>query len=182
MLATPGSGVAVSGGAEPYLGFGDINATYPSDFPAFSPTRVFSPIGSNLTDLTFYAAGTATHATVRGFGAIFRDVEVANTSSIEYFDQAGHSLGKFFAPVGTKAQAEFLGVLFSPETVARVEITSGTTALGPNDNPPTTNVVVLDDFAYPEPQALPSPTLTDLLSHGSCDRERSSAHGLGHDE
>jgi hypothetical protein len=160
VLATPGSGVEVSGGAAPYLGFGDINATYPSDFPAFSPTRVFSPIGSNLTDLTFYAAGTATHATVRGFGAIFRDVEVANTSSIEYFDQAGHSLGKFFVPVGTKGQAEFLGVLFSPETVARVEITSGTTALGPNDNPPTTNVVVLDDFAYTEPQALPSPTLT----------------------
>jgi hypothetical protein len=49
---------------------------------------------------------------------------------------------------------------FSPETVARVEITSGTTALGPNDNPPSTNVVVLDDFAYSEPQGLPSPTLT----------------------
>ena len=160
VLATPGSSVAVSGSVAPYLGFGEINATYPSDFPAFSPARVFSPIGSNLTDLTFYAAGTATHATVRGFGAIFRDVEVANTSSIEYFDQAGSSLGKFFVPVGTKAQPEFLGVLFSPETVARVEITSGTTMLGPNDNPPTTNVVVLDDFAYPEPQALPSPSLT----------------------
>jgi hypothetical protein len=34
------------------------------------------------------------------------------------------------------------------------------TALSPSDNPPTTNVVVLDDFACPEPQALPSPTLT----------------------
>jgi hypothetical protein len=160
VVATPGSGVAVSGSSAPYIGFGDINASYPSDFPAFSGARVFSPIGSNMTEVTFYAAGTPTHATVHGFGAIFRDVEVANTSSIEYFDQTGNSLGKFFAPTGTKAQPEFLGVLFSPETVARVEITSGTTALGPSDNPPTTNVVVLDDFAYSEPQALPSPALT----------------------
>lgn len=160
VLATPGSAVEVSGSSAPNLGFGDLNLTYPSDFPAFSPTRVFSPIGSNVTDLTFYVAGTATHAIVSGFGAIFRNVEVANTSSIEYFDRTGHSLGKFFAPVGTNSQAEFLGVLFSPETVARVEITSGTTALGPNDNPPSTNVVALDDFAYSEPQALPSPTLT----------------------
>jgi hypothetical protein len=51
-------------------------------------------------------------------------------------------------------------VLFSPERVARAEITSGSAALGPNDNPPTTNVTVLDDFAFAEPQALPSPTLT----------------------
>lgn len=159
VLATPGSSVEVSGSSAPNLGFGDLNATYPTDFPAFSPARIFSPIGSNVTDVTFYAAGTATHATVRGFGAIFRNVEEPNTSSIEYFDRSGHSLGKFFAPAGTKSQAEFLGVLFSPETVARVEITSGTTALGPNDNLPS-NVVVLDDFAYSEPQALPSPTLT----------------------
>jgi hypothetical protein len=160
VVGTPGSGVEVSGSTAPYLGFGDINATYPSDFPAFSPARVFSPIGSNVTDVTFYAAGTATHATVRGFGAIFRNVEVKETSSIEYFDQAGNSLGKFFVPVALKAEPEFLGVLFSPETVARVRITSGTTALGPSDSLPTTNVVVLDDFAYPEPQSLPSPSLT----------------------
>jgi len=161
VLATPGSGVEVSGSSPPNLGFGDLNLTYPTDFPAFSPARIFSPIGSNVTDISFYAAGTGTHATVHGFGAIFRNVEAPNTTSgIEYFDQAGHSLGKSLALTGAKGEPEFLGVLFSPETVARVEITSGTTALGPNDNPPSTNVVALDDFAYSEPQALPSPTLT----------------------
>jgi hypothetical protein len=160
VLRTPGSGVEVSAGSGTGLSFGDINANYPGDFPAFSPSRVFSPIGSNVTDLTFYAAGTPTHATVRGFGAIFINDEVANSSSIEYFDRAGHSLGKFFAPQSTQGKPEFLGVLFSPETAARVEVTSGTTALGPNDNPPGTNVVALDDFAYAEPQALPSPILT----------------------
>jgi hypothetical protein len=159
-LRTPGSGVEVSAGTGIGVSFGDINGTYTADFPAFSPSRVFSPIGSNVTDLTFYAAGTPTHATVSGFGAIFRNVEVPNSSSIEYFDRTGHSLGKFFAPSGSQGQAEFLGVLFSPETVARVEVTSGTTALGPTDNPPGTNVVALDDFAYAEPQALPSPILT----------------------
>jgi hypothetical protein len=154
-LATPGAGLEVS------AGFGAVNATYPTDFPAFSPSRVFSPIGSNVTRLTFYLPGTATHATVAGLGAIFRNVEVANSSSIEYFDRGGQSLGKFFAPTSvTKGDAEFLGVLFNPETAAQVTITTGTTALGPTDSPPGTNVVVLDDIAYPEPQALPSPTLS----------------------
>jgi hypothetical protein len=47
-----------------------------------------------------------------------------------------------------------LGVLFDKPVVHRVQITYGTAALGPNDGPGT-DVAVMDDFIYGEPQALP---------------------------
>jgi hypothetical protein len=160
VLGTPGTALEVSAASGGGIGFGDINATYPSIFPAFSPPKVFSPIGSNVTELSFYAAGTQTPAAVRGFGAIFRNVEVASTTTVEYFDAAGRSLARVSAPVGTSGQAEFLGILFPDPSVAKVEIATGTTALGPTDSPPATNVVALDDLVYSEPQPLPSPSLT----------------------
>lgn len=152
VLSTPGTGFEVSAS-----GFGSVNATYPSNLPAFSPIRIFSPIGSNTTDVTFYLPGTATQTGVRGFGAIFLDVESPNTSSIGYFDAEGHNLATLFAPTGSNSQAEFLGALFDPEMAAKVRITSGTAALGPNEG--AADIVALDDFAYAEPGALP-PTPT----------------------
>lgn len=115
-----------------------------------------------MTNVQFSPAGGSAPGTVAGFGAIFLNVEDANTSSIAYFDPSGAMLGRFFAPTGTKQQAEFLGVLFGAERVARVEITSGTSPLSgaTNDSPPSVNVVALDDFAYAEPQPLPAPALT----------------------
>jgi hypothetical protein len=154
VLSTPGTGFEVSAG-----GFGSINATYPSNLSAFSPTRIFSPIGSNTTDVTFYLAGTTTPAAVRGFGAIFLDVEFPNTSGITYFDAEGHNLATLFAPTGSNAQAEFLGALFDPEKVAKVRIVSGTAALGPSEG--AADIVALDDFAYAEPGALPPAPTTD---------------------
>jgi Glucodextranase, domain B len=162
-LSTPGDSLRVSANAasSPHV-FADINTTYSTDFFAFSPTRIFSPLGSVVTDIQFSPAGGSAPGTVAGFGAIFLNVESPNTSSIAYFDPSGAMLGRFFAPIGTKQQAEFLGVLFSAEKVASVEITSGTSPLGgaTNDSPPSVNVVALDDFAYAEPQPLPAPALT----------------------
>jgi hypothetical protein len=162
-LSTSGDSlrVSASGGSSPPV-FADINTTYSGDFFAFSPTRIFSPLGSVVTDVQFSPAGGSAPATVAGFGAIFLNVQSPNTSGIAYFDPSGAMLGRFFAPTGTKQQAEFLGVLFGTERVARVEITSGTSPLSgaTNDGPPGVNVVALDDFAYAEPQPLPGPALT----------------------
>jgi hypothetical protein len=163
-LSTPGDSLRVSANdaSSPPV-FGDVNTTYSTtDFFAFSPTRIFSPLGSVVTNVQFSLAGSSGPATVAGFGAIFLNVESANTSSIAYFDPSGAMLGRFFAPTGSKQQAEFLGVLFPTEKVARVEITSGTSPLSgaTNDSPPSVNVVALDDFAYAEPQPLPAPALT----------------------
>jgi hypothetical protein len=100
---------------------------------------------------------------VRGFGAVFLDVEHANSSSIEYFN-SGASLGKFFVPVGASTQPEFLGVLFPQPLVTRVTLTLGegvlfsvngtTVTAGPPDLSiaGTVDQVATDDFVYSEPQ------------------------------
>jgi hypothetical protein len=170
IFSTPGSGFQVSARAgnptsTPIL-FGNINPTYPSIFQVFSSPRLFTQLGSNVMDVTFFVAGSTTPATVSGFGAVFTDVDVSGSTSIEYFDAGSNSLGVFPVPAGSGSQTlSFLGVSFTAgERVSRVRITSGTTAPGPNDAPPAVDIVVTDDFLYGEPQApgacLLGPTLT----------------------
>jgi hypothetical protein len=128
--------------------FGNINPTYPSIFQTFSPERLFSPIGSNAVDLTFFVPGTSTPAVTRGFGAVYTDVDQEQTH-FEYFDTAGNSLGRFPVPAADRGLS-FLGVVFNTPSVARVRIEYGTVALGPDDSP-TSDVAVMDDFIYGEP-------------------------------
>jgi len=144
----------------------DINATYASSFVTFSPNRLFTPLGSNITDGTFSVPGTggAVPATVTGFGAVFTDVNLANTTSIQYFNSNGASLGTFFVPTASTGLS-FLGVSGFGDEIARVRITSGNTALGPSQViEGSTDVVVMDDFLYGEPHAaVPEPSALLLL-------------------
>jgi hypothetical protein len=151
--------------------FTAINPTYATTFAAFSPLRVFTPLGTNITDATFSIPGTngAAAATVGGFGVVFSDVDLANTTTIQLFDLSGASLGVFAAPVANNGQS-FLGVLGNAgEQIARVRITTGNAALGPNDGGGV-DVVVMDDFFYSEPQAaaaVPEPASLALLGLGA---------------
>src|SRR5206468_9684261 len=146
--------------------FSTVNPTVTNLFPAFSPTKTFAMFNDNTIDLHFVLASAHATAPVpaatRGFGAIFKNVELDNTTSIEYFN-GDTSLGKFFVPVGTAGQPEFLGELFTGPIVTRVTLTLGTDVLfsfdgttfhaGPQANDPAHghNLVVTDDFAYAEP-------------------------------
>jgi hypothetical protein len=155
VFSTPGTGFQVSAnsGVAP-VRFDNINPTYSTTFVAFSAQRLFTALGSAIVDVNFFVAGTATPATVTGFGSIFTDVDNANTTSIEYFDPNNASLGKFFVPAAN-ADVSFLGVAFNAgEQIARVRIVSGNAALGAADAPPATDVAVMDDFLYSEPQVL----------------------------
>lgn len=85
---TPGLGFQVSAAsgnptATPTR-FGNLNPTYPGLFAVFSPEKLFTPIGSNVTDATFFVPGAATPATVSGFGAVFTDVDLADTTTIQF--------------------------------------------------------------------------------------------------
>ena len=53
------------------------NPTYATIFRAFSRSRLFTPVGSNITEASFSIPGTNGNApaTVRGFGAVFTDVD-----------------------------------------------------------------------------------------------------------
>jgi hypothetical protein len=150
-FSTPGEGIQVSADRDnpaatpPY--FTNINPAY--TFKTFSEERLFSPIGSNVVDLTFFVPGTNSPATVRGFGAVYSDVDT-NHTAFEYFDKDGNSLGTFETPT-KDAGLSFLGVVFPEPVVFRVQIRYGTTALGPNDSADS-DVAVMDNFIYGEPQ------------------------------
>lgn len=132
--------------------FGEINPTYPDIFRAFSEERLFSPVGSNIVDITFFVPGTDTPAATRGFGAIYTDVDTDHTA-FEYFDREGNLLGSFGVPLSNNG-VSFLGVAFDQPVVYRVRVTYGTVSLGPDDSPEN-DVAVMDNFIYGEPQPLP---------------------------
>src|SRR5438105_2006540 len=130
VFTTPGTGFRNDS-----LKFAEINAEYGNQFGAFSPTKIFSPVGSNVMDVLFQVAGQPTPATVAGFGAVFSDVDVANGTTIEFFDVMEKSLGKIAAPVRSDASGlSFVGGTFAQAVVARVRITLGTGSLGANVN------------------------------------------------
>src|SRR5947207_277060 len=102
VFTTPGTGFQVSANtvnpsATP-VEFGNINATYPGLFQTFSPQRLFTALGSNSLDVNFFVPGSTTPALTRGFGSVFTDVDLANTTSIEFFAANNTSLGTFFVP------------------------------------------------------------------------------------
>jgi hypothetical protein len=130
--------------------FGHLNPAYSDIFATFSAERLFSPVGSNIVDATFFVPGTQTPALVRGFGAVYTDVDTDHTA-FEYFDQEGNSLGQFAVPLSNNGLS-FLGVAFDEPIVARVRIEYGTVALGPDDSAEN-DVAVMDNFIYGEPIA-----------------------------
>jgi hypothetical protein len=154
VFSTPGTAVEVSanaGGAAPVL-FGGINPTYPSLFQVFSPQKLFTAIGSNIVDVSFFIPGSSTPALTRGFGAVFTDVDLANTTSLMFFGGNNQLLGTFFVtPFLGDQTFSFLGVDFGAPAVSRVRITSGNVALGPSEILPGQDLVVMDDFIYGEP-------------------------------
>jgi len=132
--------------------------------------RLFTPVGSNFTDGRFFIPGTngAESATVRGFGAVFTDVDRpagsppgenlgSNIPStlISYFDADGTALFHGVVPASPgDGSLSFFGIVFDDARIARVRIISGNVAPGPNDTQKH-DVVVMDDFLYGEPQPLP---------------------------
>ena len=168
-----GAVYAVSGN-----GFSTVNPSVSGLFSPFSPNNTFAMFNDNGIDFKFVApsatGSTIVSAQSRGFGAVFVNVEQPNTTSIEFF-HGSTSLGKIFAPVGAKGQPEFVGELFNSPVVTNVLLTLGTGVIfkfdgttftsGGADNPPAgQNLVVTDDWFYPEP--VPSPNGFPILSGG----------------
>jgi hypothetical protein len=169
LFTTPGTGFvqATPGGLDTF--FGRADGLYNLSFDAFSPERVFTAVGSNIMDTTFFVPGTngASPAAVTAFGAVFSDVDLANISSLEFFGIDGSSLGTFFAPaIAGNNTFSFLGVRFDAgELIGRVRITAGNQVLGAANT--ANDQVVLDDFIFAEPQAVPEPSSLVLLLSGA---------------
>src|SRR5436190_7442546 len=153
---TPGTGFEVSANlsnpTNTPVRFGNINPVYPALFSTFSPQKLFTALKSTITENLFFIPGTTHSATVKGFGAVFTDVNVGNSTKIEYFDVGGNLLfSRNVLPQPTqRAGLSFLGVGFDTASVFLVRITSGNRIL----KVPNLDVVAMDDFIYGEPQAL----------------------------
>ena len=164
---TPGTGFQVSAnaGVAP-IEFDNVDPSYSADFAPFSAQKLFTSLGSNVTDVNFFVPGTSTPAVVHGFGSVFTDVDRANTTSMQYFDAGGTSLGTFFVPASIGDESlSFLGVSFANPVVARVRITSGNVALAPgvtDQQGDLRDLVVMDDWLYSEP--VPEPGALGLIA------------------
>ena len=163
LFTTPGTGFVQAPLDGLVTTFG--NPTYETTFQAFSPVRLFSAIGSNITDVDFFVPGGGNvAATTTGFGAIFTDVDQpgasrqgkrAASSQIEYFGADGALLFTSAVPASPGVGSlSFVGIVFEDARIARVRITSGKAAPGPDDEAKL-DIVMMDDFLYGEPQPLP---------------------------
>lgn len=170
ILKTPGTSLQVSAKAGNPTNtpprFGNINPSYPDIFKTYSAERLFSPLGSNIVDLEFFVPGTNIPAVVRGYGAVYTDVDTDHTA-FEYFDAKGNSLGVFGTPISNNGLS-FLGVVYDEPIIHRVRIEYGTVSLGPDDSA-ANDVAVMDDFIYGEPQAIagaavPTPSATETIT------------------
>jgi hypothetical protein len=167
VFTTAGTGFQVSANAAnptstPVL-FGNINATYPTLFQTFSPQKLFTALGSDVLGVDFLVPGSTTPALTRGFGSVFTNVTLADTTSITFFDAANASLGTFFVPPSGAQSLSFRGVDFGSDIISRVEITNGNAVLGPNQGVGI-DLVVMDDFLYGEPvSAVPEASTLMLL-------------------
>lgn len=158
IFETPGTGFQVSANAGiGSIEFSNINPIYSSLFSTFSPQRLFTAIGSTVTQVLFFIPGTIRPATVSGFGAVFTDVDRRFTTRIDYLSSTGGLLWSQLVPTAgrrTDGGLSFVGVSFNAgERVALVQITSGNTLLGNDINEGNLrDLVVMDDFIYGEPQ------------------------------
>lgn len=174
-FSTEGSGFQLSATAASGQGtdFTNLNSAYDSLFEAFSPERLFTPIGSNITDVHFFdPSDQTTGATTHGFGVVFSDVDYANTTSIELFDVQDNSLGVYFAEnyvgAATDEHFSFLGVSFLDSVIGRARITTGTDPLGGlEDIANGVDLVVMDDIIFGEPAAVPEPSSFAILLVGA---------------
>jgi hypothetical protein len=171
-FTTPGIGLSqapASGGPQGGLEKLFDNPTYGDIFSAFSASRLFTPVGSNITEALFFVPGTNGRdpATVRGFGAVFTDVDQPDGSGpgkkkgnrgastlMEYFDARGKLLFSSFVPASPgDGSFSFFGIVFEDARIARVRITTGDVPPGPDDDRKN-DIVMMDDFIYGEPQPL----------------------------
>jgi hypothetical protein len=166
-FTTPGIGLSQA----PSSGLAGLfkNPTYENIFSTFSPSRLFTPVGSNITEALFFVPGTngAIPATITGFAAVFTDVDQPDGSGpgkkkgnrgastlMEYFDAYGKLLFSSFVPASPgDASLSFFGIVFEDARIARVRITTGDVAPGPDDDGKS-DIVMMDDFIYGEPQPL----------------------------
>jgi hypothetical protein len=167
VFSTPGLNFQVSANAASgtRVRFGNLNPVYVKDFGVFSPERLFSPIISTTTDVHFFVAGSKTPGLVKGFGAVFSDVDSATSTSLQFYDRNDTLIATIAVPATPgDATHSFAGATLPGDPqIARVRVISGGQVLsnGTDDSAQASrDKVAMDDFIYSEPVPLPVVTTT----------------------
>ena len=141
------------------------NSSYAAEFQAFSPLRLFSPVGSNITEVQIFIPGNGTiPALTNGFGVVFSDVDQPDGSGpgnkrgnrgastlIQFFGSKGELLYSSFVPASPgQGSLSFFAVLFDDARIARIRIRTGDEEPGADDD--DVDIVMMDDFIYGEPK------------------------------
>ncbi|HSD30666.1 MAG TPA: hypothetical protein VLB49_02065 [Gemmatimonadales bacterium] len=155
VFTTPGTGIRIDS-----TDFAAVNAALATQFKAFSAKKTFMPVGSNRVDVVFQVVGSPTTGLVNGFGVVFSDVDRNGSTTVELFDANDVLIAVLKAPNHAGAQLlSFTGAVFESPIIARARIISGDAGLIATSIDVSaggaTDLVVMDDFVYGEPQPLP---------------------------
>jgi hypothetical protein len=168
-FTTPGSGFLVSADASNPTStgtrFSNVDPSYAGLFQAFSTERLFSPFGSTEMDIRFYLPATpSSAASVRGFGAVFADVDMFDSASLEFRDAENNILSTVFVPP-SDGGLSFLGVSFTGnERIYSITLRAGTVPLGSGVLDGGINdLIVMDDFIFGEPTVVPEPSMAEMV-------------------
>jgi hypothetical protein len=150
-ITTPGTGFVQATPAGLADTFSDSSLT--GIFAAFSPLRLFTPIGSNWTKVDLFQPGTGTvPAETTGFGIVFSDVDNTNSTRVKYFDAYGNLIYQIHVPASPGvATFSFVGVKFTDARIRSVQIVTGNQIIREGIKRKR-DLVVMDDFIYGEPQ------------------------------
>lgn len=168
VYSTPGTGFEVSANAASGVPteFDNLEPGIGANFTPFSAPRLFTAVGSTITDVHFFVPGSTVPAFVTGFGAVFTGVEAAGATRMDYYGLKGDLITSLVVPAGGAGSLSFGGLFDADARIGRVRIYSGETPIGstaPGDR------VAMDDFIYAEPieAAVPEPATLTLLGAGA---------------
>jgi hypothetical protein len=133
--------------------FSDVDSSNSSQFKTFSKNKLFSPAGTNITELQFKVPGTDKAAYVKSFGVVFVDVDNPYATIVEAYE--GSMLVAVAKAMPSDKNFSFTGLHSHEFKITRIRITSGNAFLNSRipDND-TNDIVVMDDLIYSEPKAL----------------------------
>ncbi len=132
--------------------FSEIDTAFRIQFKAFSKKKLFSPKGTNISEVKFFVPGTLKQAYVTSFGAVFVDVDNAEATSLEFYEGT-RLLGKVKVQPADKKYS-FAAIHGKQLKITSVKVRAGNTVLGAGvTDSSVKDVVVLDDFIYSEPVA-----------------------------
>lgn len=153
--------------------FANVNPQFGQLFRPRSAPRMFAPVGF-VTALEFFVPGTSMPASVNALGVVFCDVDRADDSAISFFGPNGQELATVRPPAASTSNGglSFVGVLFNGgERIAHVGILSGNVPIDGTRSEGQFEIfadaVVLDDFVFGEPVALPAACPGDIDANGA---------------